>query len=120
MEKQGLIGGGGISLNTNRCCKDVIAAGIKYIQLPHNVLNKRFDEFFPLVQQHGIAVFTRSVYLQGFLLMPEAKTYGSTGRFFLKLDWCTAVQFFKCVTEMAVVKECPFFRDFFNCQGAAF
>ncbi len=51
----------------------MIAAGIKYVQLPYNVLDKRFDEFFPLAQKSGIAVFTRSVYLQGLLLMPEDK-----------------------------------------------
>ena len=71
LEKKGLIGGAGISLDTNHYCDDVIAAGIKYVQLPYNVLDKRFDSFFPLAQQNGIAVFTRSVYLQGLLLMPE-------------------------------------------------
>ena len=73
LEKKGLIGGAGISLDTNHYCDDVIAAGIKYVQLPYNVLDKRFDSFFPLAQQNGIAVFTRSVYLQGLLLMPEDK-----------------------------------------------
>jgi aryl-alcohol dehydrogenase-like predicted oxidoreductase len=71
LEKKGLISGAGISLDTNQYCKDVIAAGIKYVQLPYNILDKRFDEFLPLAQQNGIAVFTRSVYLQGLLLMAE-------------------------------------------------
>ena len=71
LEKKGLIGGAGISLDTNQYCRDVIAAGIKYVQLPYNVLDKRFDDFLPLAQQNGIAVFTRSVYLQGLLLMPD-------------------------------------------------
>lgn len=73
LEKKGLIGGAGISLDTNQYCNDVIAAGIKYVQLPYNILDKRFDEFLPLAQKNGIAVFTRSVYLQGLLLMPEEK-----------------------------------------------
>ncbi len=71
LEQKGLIGGAGISLDTNCYCDDVIAAGIKYVQLPYNILDKRFDSFFSLAQQSGIAVFTRSVYLQGLLLMPE-------------------------------------------------
>ncbi len=71
LEKKGLIGGAGISLDTNKYCEDVIASGIKYVQLPYNVLDKRFDAFFPLAQKNGIAVFTRSAYLQGLLLMPE-------------------------------------------------
>ena len=73
LEKKNLIGGAGISLDTNHYCDDVIAAGIKYVQLPYNVLDRRFDEFFPLAQKSGIAVFTRSVYLQGLMLMPEDK-----------------------------------------------
>ena len=71
LERKGLIGGAGISLDTNCYCDDVIAAGIKYVQMPYNILDKRFDAFFPLAQKNGIAVFTRSVYLQGLLLMPE-------------------------------------------------
>jgi len=73
LERKGLIGGAGVSLDSNRCCNDVIAAGIKYVQLPYNILDKRFDAFFPLAQKNGIAVFSRSVYLQGLLLMPEDK-----------------------------------------------
>jgi aryl-alcohol dehydrogenase-like predicted oxidoreductase len=73
LEDKGLIGGAGISLDTSQYCENVVAAGIKYVQLPYNILDRRFDTFFPLAQQEGIAVFTRSVYLQGLLLMPEDK-----------------------------------------------
>ncbi len=71
LEKKGLIGGAGISLDTDKYCKEVIALGIKYVQLPYNILDRRFDAFFSEVQPNGIAVFTRSAYLQGLLLMPE-------------------------------------------------
>ncbi|MFA6100905.1 MAG: aldo/keto reductase [Victivallaceae bacterium] len=73
LERKGLIGGAGISLDTNQYCNDAIAAGIKYVQLPYNILDKRFDAFFSLAQKNGIVVFARSVYLQGLLLMPEDK-----------------------------------------------
>ena len=73
MEQKGLIGAAGVSLDTNRYCDDVLAAKIKHIQLPYNLMDKRFDAFFLAAQQHGIAIFSRSVYLQGLLLMPEEK-----------------------------------------------
>lgn len=71
LEEKGLIGGAGISLETNKYCKDVISCGIKYVQIPYNILDKRFDAFLPEAQANGISVFTRSAYLQGLLLMPE-------------------------------------------------
>ncbi|MDD2480404.1 MAG: aldo/keto reductase, partial [Victivallaceae bacterium] len=71
LEKQGLINGVGISLDSNRYCNEVIAAGIKYVQIPYNVLDQRFDEFLSKALESGITIFTRSIYLQGLLLMPE-------------------------------------------------
>ncbi|MFA6569371.1 MAG: aldo/keto reductase [Victivallales bacterium] len=71
LEQKGLIGGSGISLDSNEYCKEVISLGIKYVQLPYNILDKRFDSFFTESQADGISVFTRSAYLQGLLLMPE-------------------------------------------------
>jgi aryl-alcohol dehydrogenase-like predicted oxidoreductase len=73
LEKAGLIRGAGISLDTNKYCEDVISLGIKYVQLPYNILDKRFDSFLPEAQANGIKIFTRSAYLQGLLLMPEEK-----------------------------------------------
>ena len=73
LEKKGLIGGAGVSLDSNQYCHDVLAAQIKYIQLPYNLLDKRFDAFLPEAQRQDIAIFSRSVYLQGLLLMPEEK-----------------------------------------------
>ena len=71
LQQKGLIGETGISLDTDKYCEEVIAQGIKYIQMPYNILDKRFDSFFPEAQEKGIAIFARSAYLQGLLLMPE-------------------------------------------------
>ena len=71
MVARGLIGGAGISLDSDQFISDV--ASIKYIQLPYNVLDKRFDAFLLEAERNGTQVFTRSVYLQGLLLMPEDK-----------------------------------------------
>jgi aryl-alcohol dehydrogenase-like predicted oxidoreductase len=73
LQQKGIIGETGISLETNKYCEEVIARGIKYVQLPYNILDKRFDSFFPAAQANGVSVFTRSAYLQGLLLMPEEK-----------------------------------------------
>lgn len=73
MEQRGLIAAAGVSLDTNKYCGEVLSAKIKYVQLPYNLMDKRFDSFFPVAQQQNIAIFSRSVYLQGLLLMPEEK-----------------------------------------------
>lgn len=44
------------------------------LQIPVNLFDHRFTRRFPVVEQsarQGVALFVRSVYLQGFLLMPE-------------------------------------------------
>ncbi|MDA3925660.1 MAG: aldo/keto reductase [Kiritimatiellae bacterium] len=69
MVGRGLINGAGVSLDSDRYLCDVTS--IPYIQLPYNVLDKRYDSFWPVVKGNGTHVFTRSVYLQGLLLMPE-------------------------------------------------
>jgi aryl-alcohol dehydrogenase-like predicted oxidoreductase len=71
LEQKGLIGGAGISLETDKYCKDVISEGIKFVQLPYNIFDKRFDSFLPEARKNGFKVFTRSAYLQGLLVMPE-------------------------------------------------
>jgi aryl-alcohol dehydrogenase-like predicted oxidoreductase len=73
LEQTGLIGGAGISLDTDIYCKEVIDRGIKHVQIPYNILDKRYDSFLPEAQKKGTSVFTRSAYLQGLLLMPEEK-----------------------------------------------
>ncbi len=67
---KGLIGGAGVSLDSGRFLGEAGAA--RFIQLPYNVLDRRFDAFWPTAQKNDIRLFSRSVYLQGLLLMPEA------------------------------------------------
>ena len=71
LQQKGLIGETGISLDTDKYCKEVIAEGIKFVQLPYNIFDKRFDSFLPEARKNGFKVFTRSAYLQGLLVMPE-------------------------------------------------
>jgi aryl-alcohol dehydrogenase-like predicted oxidoreductase len=71
MVGKGLIGGAGVSLDSVRFLKE--AAQVRFIQLPYNVLDRRFDAFWPVARRNCIHIFARSVYLQGLLLMPEAR-----------------------------------------------
>ncbi|MDD4101727.1 MAG: aldo/keto reductase [Kiritimatiellae bacterium] len=71
MVTKGLIGGAGVSLDSDRYLS--AAASAKYIQLPQNALDRRFEPFWPVVRENQITVFARSVYLQGLLLMPEER-----------------------------------------------
>ena len=71
MVGKGLIGEAGVSLDTARFIREGVTA--RCVQLPCNILGRRFDRFWPLARARGTRVFTRSVYLQGLLLMPEDK-----------------------------------------------
>lgn len=71
MVGKGLIGGAGVSLDSDRFLAQASAA--RFIQLPYNILERRFEPFWPVAQQNKIHLFSRSVYLQGLLLMPEEK-----------------------------------------------
>ena len=71
MVGKGLIGGAGVSLDSDRFLAQAAAA--RFIQLPYNILERRFEPFWPVAQQNKIHLFSRSVYLQGLLLMPEEK-----------------------------------------------
>lgn len=68
--RKGLIGGGGVSLDSAAFAGKV--AGADFLQIPCNVLDHRFDS---LAEQPGKQVFLRSVYLQGMLLLPEEKIF---------------------------------------------
>jgi len=71
LEARGLIAGSGVSLDSAEYCEQVLDKNIKFLQVPYNILDKRFDSFWPKAESAGITIFTRSVYLQGLLLMPE-------------------------------------------------
>lgn len=71
MVGKGFIGEAGVSLDTAHYIQE--GASARCVQLPCNILDRRFDTFWPLAKAHGTHVFSRSVYLQGLLLMPEDK-----------------------------------------------
>lgn len=68
---KGLVEAAGVSLDSARYLKEVDS--LRHIQLPYNVLDRRFDGFWQVAHDNGIHLYARSVYLQGLLLMPEAR-----------------------------------------------
>jgi aryl-alcohol dehydrogenase-like predicted oxidoreductase len=68
---KGLVEAAGVSLDSARYLKEV--GSLRHIQLPYNVLDRRFDGFWQVAHDNGIHLYARSVYLQGLLLMPEAR-----------------------------------------------
>lgn len=71
LESRGLILGCGVSLDSVKYCEQALNRKIVFVQLPYNILDKRFDDFMPKAAAHNISIFTRSLYLQGLLLMSE-------------------------------------------------
>jgi aryl-alcohol dehydrogenase-like predicted oxidoreductase len=71
LETEGLLKGCGVSLDTAEYCDYALANKVKFVQLPYNILDKRFDCFLSGAKKQNINIFARSLYLQGLLLMPE-------------------------------------------------
>jgi aryl-alcohol dehydrogenase-like predicted oxidoreductase len=71
LETEGLLKGCGVSLDTAEYCDYVLANKVKFVQLPYNILDRRFNCFLSGAKKQNINIFARSLYLQGLLLMPE-------------------------------------------------
>ncbi len=68
---EGYADGAGVSLDSQRSLAEFreTVFRAKYVQLPSNVVDRRFDEFIDDAPRRGAFVFTRSACLQGLLLM---------------------------------------------------
>jgi len=76
--EKGLVKNAGISIDTASLLDEVLSSGADYVQLPFNILDKRFTgkDFLKKAKAKSIKLFSRSVYLQGLLLMSEEKITG--------------------------------------------
>jgi len=75
LKDQGLVGRVGISVMTPAAGREILSSGlVEAMQIPSNILDRRFinSEIISQAKDKGLALFVRSVYLQGLLLMPEA------------------------------------------------
>jgi aryl-alcohol dehydrogenase-like predicted oxidoreductase len=71
---RGLIGHLGVSFATPQDCAEIVASGhVEAVQIPTNILDRRYRRqgVFELAQQHRVAIFLRSAYHQGLLVMRE-------------------------------------------------
>lgn len=66
---KGIVRGIGVSLDSTEFLQQ--ALDVQYVQLPCNLLDRRFDQFLRKASEKNMTVFARSAYLQGLLLMPE-------------------------------------------------
>ena len=74
LKEEGLVRHVGVSLYTpNDALRAIETPGIEAIQCPTSVLDQRFLRagVFERAREKGIAIFARSIYLQGLLALPE-------------------------------------------------
>lgn len=71
---KGLIHHVGVSVMTPEATRTIVEDGLaEAVQIPTNILDRRFTGTIRLMKDQGVGVFVRSVYLQGLILMPEAE-----------------------------------------------
>jgi len=74
LKDKGLVRHIGASVMTPEAAREIIGSGLaQALQIPANLVDHRFvrQGILAEAQRGGVAVFVRSVYLQGLLLMPE-------------------------------------------------
>jgi len=76
LQQRGLIAAAGVSIVNPEGARNALALpGLKAIQMPSNLLDRRFTHsgLTEAARKAGTIVFVRSTYLQGLLLMDDAK-----------------------------------------------
>jgi aryl-alcohol dehydrogenase-like predicted oxidoreductase len=76
LKEKGLIRHVGCSVTKPAAAREIIRSGLcEAVQLPTNILDRRFSHggIFKEAQERGVAVFVRSAYLQGLILMEPDK-----------------------------------------------
>jgi aryl-alcohol dehydrogenase-like predicted oxidoreductase len=79
LKDSGLVEHVGFSVMTPDAARKIIASGFaEAVQLPTSILDHRFlrDRVFDSAEKSGMALFARSVFLQGLLLMAESEIHG--------------------------------------------
>lgn len=79
LQAKGLVGKIGVSADTVPGAGRAVGHGLtEAVQIPHNLLDRRFSSgpFVALARDRNLLLFARSPFLQGLLLMPEARIPG--------------------------------------------
>tara|TARA_B100000900_G_scaffold395210_1_gene393367 strand:+ start:2069 stop:2935 length:867 start_codon:yes stop_codon:yes gene_type:complete len=71
LKERGLIKKIGLSLYDPADLKRILKSGIipDIVQIPFNILDRRFFSYFSQLKEHGIEIHVRSVFLQGILII---------------------------------------------------
>lgn len=75
-KKEGLVKKIGVSVYNPDALEDIIMRfAPDIVQIPFNLLDRRFEPLFPLLKKTGTEVHCRSVFLQGLILMKNIPPY---------------------------------------------
>lgn len=77
LKEKGLVRRVGVSVMTPDACLRIITSGLaEAVQVPTSVFDRRYIRagVFSEAKKRGVAVFVRSVYLQGLIFLPDAET----------------------------------------------
>ena len=77
LKEKGLVRCVGVSVMTPDACRSIIDSGlVEAVQVPTNVFDRRFADagVFREAGKRGVAVFVRSVYLQGLIFLSDEET----------------------------------------------
>ena len=77
LKEKGLIRYVGVSVMTpEACCRIVDSGLVEAVQVPTNIFDRRYIRagIFQEAKERGVAVFVRSVYLQGLIFLSDAET----------------------------------------------
>ena len=76
--EQGLVEKGGFSLYYPFELQHALDAGLDFelVQFPYSLLDRRFEPYFPMLNDMGVEVHVRSVYLQGLVFLDDDRLTG--------------------------------------------
>jgi aryl-alcohol dehydrogenase-like predicted oxidoreductase len=75
LKERGIVRHIGVSISTPPGAERALDTGlVDALQIPTNVLDDRYASVWTAAKQKGVALFARSIYLQGLLLMTDADT----------------------------------------------
>lgn len=65
----------GFSLNKTEELDELLARDVdmNLIQIPYNLLDRRFELYFPELKERGVEIHARSAFLQGLFFLPDIK-----------------------------------------------
>ena len=76
LRDKGLVRHVGVSVMTPEATSTIVASGLaEAVQIPTNILDHRYtrSRIYERAEERGVALFVRSIYLQGLILMPDVE-----------------------------------------------